>query len=213
MPVTFDYLGDTDLLYVLNKIKNVLEGTGGFTPGYVKQVSGKQLSTEDFTSALLTKLNGITESADAVSWTQTQSSTGGVKIAEITINGTTVNVYSPEQVTPTVDTEMSSSSTNAVQNKVIKKYVDDAVGAVVTIHFEVVSLLPVTGDPTVIYLVPNGGSSGSDQKDEYVWIESESRYEKIGSTDVDLSGYVQASQLVEISTSDIDTMFDTVFGS
>lgn len=33
----------------------------------------------------------------------------------------------------TVDTEMSSTSTNAVQNKVIKQYVDDIVGNINTI--------------------------------------------------------------------------------
>lgn len=59
----------------------------------VDKVAGKQLSTEDFTSTLKTKLDGIADSADAVSWSQTQST--GTKIAEITINGTSQDVYAP----------------------------------------------------------------------------------------------------------------------
>lgn len=209
MPATYNYVGDTDTLYILNKLKNVLEGTGGFTPGYVKNVSGKQLSTEDFTTALLNKLNGITDSADAVSWTQVQAS--GTKVAEITINGTTIDVFIPTSTAITIDTEMSDVSTNPVQNKVIKGYVDDAISGVVGIEFRVVQVLPATGEIGVIYLVPNGGT-GTNTYDEYIWLTAANRFEKIGTTEVDLSGYVQSSQLAEISTSDIDTMFTSVFG-
>lgn len=224
MPGTsYNYVGNTDLLYVLTKIKGVLDGTG-FAPGYVQKETGKGLSTNDLTNALLTKLNGIAEGADAVSWNQTQVS--GTKIAEITINGTTVNVYVPESTAVIVDTEMSSTSTNAVQNKVIKQYVDDAVGAVIQIKFDAdttgqgyASLADLqtkhpTGDPGTIYLVQNSGS-GSNTKDEYFWNSATTpgTYEKFGTTDVDLSGYVQSSQLVEITTSDIDTMFNSVFGN
>ena len=212
---TINYVGNTDTLYILNKLKAVLDGTSGFTPGYVQKVSGKQLSTEDFTSALLTKLNGISDSADAVEWNQIAASTG-TKIAEITINGTKIDVYVPASAVITVDTAMSDTSENAVQNKVIKGYVDSAIASVTSIEFRVVQTLPQEGENGVIYLVPNGGT-GTNVKDEYVWIPgtggNPGTWEKIGTTDVDLSGYVQTSDLVEVSTSDIDTMFSTVFGS
>lgn len=221
--ISYNYVGNTDLLYVLTKIKGVLDGTG-FAPGYVQKETGKGLSTNDLTNALLTKLNGIAEGADAVSWNQTQVS--GTKIAEITINGTTVNVYVPESTAVVVDTAMSDTSTNAVQNKVIKQYVDDAVGAVIQIKFDAdttgqgyASLADLqtkhpTGDPGTIYLVQNSGS-GTNTKDEYFWNSATTpgTYEKFGTTDVDLSGYVQSSQLVEITTSDIDSMFNSVFGN
>jgi hypothetical protein len=89
----------------------------------VDKVTGKQLSTEDFTSALKGKLEGIEAGAqanvqadwnqtddtaddyiknkptipsggDSVSWTQIQQ--GGTKIAEIDINGTPQDVYAPQ---------------------------------------------------------------------------------------------------------------------
>lgn len=223
MPATYTYVGDTDLLYILNKIKAVLDGTSPFTPGYVQKESGKGLSANDFTNALLTKLNGITESADAVSWNQTQSSTGATKIAEITINGTAIDVYAPVTA---VDSAMSASSENPVQNKVVKQYVDDAVASVVQIKFDAdttglgyTSLADLqtkhpTGASGTIYLVQNSGSA-PNTKDEYFWNSASTpgSYEKFGSTDIDLSGYVQSTDLAEISTSDIDTMFTNVFTS
>ncbi|MBP5596973.1 MAG: hypothetical protein J6Y02_16435 [Pseudobutyrivibrio sp.] len=209
---TFNYIGNTDTLYLLNKIKAVLDGTNSLGPGYVTKVTGKQLSTEDFTSALLSKLNGIATGATATAATaQLQS---GTKVATITINGTDVDIYIPNAAT--VDTAMSDSSTNPVQNNTIKAYVDAAVASVTSIEFRVVQTLPASGENGVIYLVPNGGS-GTNTKDEYVWIPgsggASGTWEKIGTTDVDLSGYVQTTDLVEVSTSDIDTMFTTVFGS
>ena len=219
----YTYVGDTDLLYVLTKIKNVLDGTGGYTPGYVQKETGKGLSTEDFTTALLNKLNGIAAGADSVEWTQTQAS--GTKIAEISINGgTPIDVYIPTGQAITIDSAMSSTSENPVQNKVIKSYVDDAVAAIVQINFDAdttglgyadladLQTKHPTGAPGTIYLVQNGGS-GTNTKDEYFWNSSSSSYEKFGSTDIDLSGYVQATDLAQITTSDIDSMFNTVFGS
>ena len=214
----YNYIGNTDTLYILNKLKSVLDGTG-YAPGYVQKETGKGLSTNDLTNTLLTKLNGIAEGADAVSWSQATQS--GTKVATITINGTDIDVYVP---TVTIDSAMSSTSENAVQNKVIKQYVDDAVGSVVQIKFDAdatgqgyTSLTDLqtkhpTGAAGTIYLVQNGGSS-PNSKDEYFWNSSSSSYEKFGTTDIDLSGYVQSSQLVEITTSDIDTMFNSVFGS
>ncbi len=201
---TYNYIGNVDTLYILNKLKAVLEG------GWVQKETGKGLSSNDFTDALLTKLNGIASGANSVSFNEIQST--GTKIATITIDGTDIDIYAPNSQSVTVDTAMSDSSTNAVQNRVIKQYVDDAVGSVVSIEFRTVATLPATGENGVIYLVPNGGT-GSNTKDEYVWITSETRFEKIGTTDVDLSGYVQTTDLAEVTTSDIDAMFQTVFGS
>lgn len=222
--MSIPYIGSTDTLYLIQKIKAVLDGSLTLGPGYVQKVNGKTLSTNDFTDALLTKLNGISDSADAVSWSQTQQS--GTKVATITINGTDIDVYVPAGQSITIDDAMSDSSENAVQNKVIKSYVDTAVGAVVQIKFDAdttgagyTSLTDLqtkhpVGAGGTIYLVQNTGSS-PNSKDEYFWNSSGSTpaYEKFGSTDVDLSGYVKTTDLVEITTGDIDTMFNNVFGS
>jgi len=206
MSQTINYIGSVDTLYILTKLKAVLQA------GWVAKDGTKQLSDENFTSVLKTKLEGISAGATATSFTQTLAQ--GTKIGEITIDGTTINVYAPEPQGITIDTQMSDVSENAVQNKVIKQYVDDAVGSVVGIEFRKVQALPQTGENGVIYLLPKSGTPPTGNVyEEYIWISSDSAYEKIGETSIDLSGYVQSSDLVEITTSDIDTMFATVFGS
>lgn len=196
MSQTINYIGSVDTLYILTKLKAVLQA------GWVAKDGNKQLSDENFTSALKTKLDGVGA---------TQVVSSGTKIGTITYGNTSVDFYAPNI---TIDSAMSSSSENAVQNKVIKQYVDDAVGAVTGVEFRKVNSLPAQGENGVIYLLPKSGTPPTGNiYEEWIWISSDSAYEKIGETSIDLSGYVQSSDLVEITTSDIDTMFTTVFGS
>ena len=74
----------------------------------VDKVTGKQLSTNDFTDSLKTKLENITDSADSVSITRVLSS--GTKIATVTINGTDTDIYSTNDTTYNI----VSASTNNV---------------------------------------------------------------------------------------------------
>lgn len=74
-----------------------------------------------------------------------------------------------------------------------------AIAGITQIRFSIVQTLPATGENGVIYLVPNGNAY-----DEYIYVNN--TFEKLGSTDVDLSGYVQASQLVEATEAEIDTI-------
>lgn len=91
----------------------------------------------------------------------------------------------------------------------------DALADVTGIEFEIVSELPATGQKGHIYLVHTGTSS-SDNYDEYIWVEPTGGtpyFEKIGNTAVDLSGYVQSSELHALTNAEIDTIFTQVFGS
>lgn len=55
---------------------------------------------------------------------------------------------------------------------------------------EVVQALPATGEAMVLYLVPKTGTA-PDVYEEYVWVEDDSTFELLGSTAVDLTGYIQ----------------------
>lgn len=208
MATTVNYIGSVDTLYILNKIKSVLEN------GYVAIESGKGLSTNDFTTELMNTLTASADKLDDIAEGATKTSISnllstGTKVATITINDTPADIYIPQV---TIDSAMSDTSENPVQNKIIKDYVDSAIGSVKTIEFKIVDRLPATGESNIIYLVPNEGSA-PNAKDEYVWIASENAFEKIGSTTIDLSSYVQFDDLVEISTKDIDDMFSAVWPS
>ena len=74
------------------------------------------------------------------------------------------------------------------------------------IDIQVVESLPTTGKKGVIYLVAHAHGD-TDNYDEYVWVASKNKYEKIGNTDIDLSGYVQKTDLVELTDKDLETMW------
>lgn len=72
---------------------------------------------------------------------------------------------------------------------------------------------PVDGDTVTVVL-----ASGTNPNvyEEYIWLKndddpSESKYELIGTTEADLSGYVKDEDMIEITTSEIDTIITTVF--
>ena len=73
-----------------------------------------------------------------------------------------------------------------------KEEVVSMISAVSTMSVEVVTSLPSIGSATTIYLISNGGT-GSNSYDEYLYINN--KWEKIGTTDIDLSDYVTESEM------------------
>ena len=80
------------------------------------------------------------------------------------------------------------------------------------ISFEIVTSLPTTGTAGTIYLIAHSHGD-KDAYDEYVYIESTNKFEKLGNTDVDLSGYVKITDLVPITNEEIDTMVSNATAS
>lgn len=80
-----------------------------------------------------------------------------------------------------------------------------AVGKVTSITYSVVESLPTTGEAGVIYLLSNGGAENQNLYDEYIWLGS--KYEKLGTKELDLSGYVKTGDLVAMTTAEIDALF------
>ena len=78
-----------------------------------------------------------------------------------------------------------------------KTEVDAIVTAIKNSRFEVVATLPTSDIKTnVIYLVPKADAESGDIKDEYINLDGTTAgWERIGSTDIDLSGYVTTTAL------------------
>ena len=89
----------------------------------------------------------------------------------------------------------------------VQSAINSALAGISGVSFSIVSSLPASGETGVFYLVSNSGS-GDNVYDEYVWITDNgtSKFEKIGTTAVDLSGYMQTSDMVAITNSEIDTI-------
>lgn len=252
MPTQIKYLDYDGLVYYHSKVKTALNNK-------VDKVSGKGLSTNDFTNAYKTKLDGIatgaqvnviegiTVNSTAVPLTNKIANlTIPTKLTDLTNDGNFVTdanyvhtdnnyttadknklagIASGAEVNVQSDWSVTSTSSDAyIKNKPTKvsqftndsgfqnaTQVQNAINAAIEditgIDFQIVQTLPSTGEKGVIYLVPNSGS-GNNSYDEYIWITngSTSRFEKIGTTDVDLSGYVLYTDLVAITNSEIDTI-------
>ena len=93
-----------------------------------------------------------------------------------------------------------------------KDYVDDAVGAITGFDFQIVESLPVQGEKGIIYLVaatPDANvTSDHNVYDEYIWITSggSSSFEHIGTTKMDLTGYLKEVDIAAITSEEIDAI-------
>lgn len=135
----------------------------------------------------------------------------------LTVQNKTVNIEVPTDadIQSLISTALANGSDPYQTSSEVQTAINDALADITGIDFVLVDTLPATGEKGKIYLVPNGGA-GSNVKDEYVWIEptgGTAYFEKIGSTDIDLSGYVQASEMHALTNAEIDTIFQQVFGS
>ena len=188
---------------LISKIKTVLSGK-------VDVVSGKSLSTNDYTNAEKQKLSGIASGAQ-------------VNVIEsVKVNGTALTPSSKavDVTVPTKVSQLSNDSgfqTSAQVNSIVtgkgyqtqsqvQSLINSAVGNVTSIRYEKVTSLPATGSNGVIYLVAHSHGT-QDIYDEYIWLSETKTYEKIGNTDIDLSAYVKSSELTAITTNDLNTMW------
>ena len=94
------------------------------------------------------------------------------------------------------DAGVAAAIAAALADYMTKKEIEDAIAEIIIdasgLKFESVDELPEEGTPNVIYLVPNG-SEGNNVKDEFMWIDG--KWERLGSTSVDLRGYWSKSEL------------------
>lgn len=109
-----------------------------------------------------------------------------------------------------IDTALANGSDPYTTTSDAQGLIDDALADITGIDFEVVATLPASGVKGTIYLVGTAAPY-----DEYIWIEptgGTAFWEKIGSTDVDLTDYWtsqsgQSNSLIAITTAQIDALF------
>lgn len=128
------------------------------------------------------------------------------------------NILNSPTFTGTPKAPTAGSGTNDDQiatTAFVTAAIEAAISGVSHFEYEVVdgSELPLSGETGKIYLLEKtGGKTQKNNYEEYVWVNGE--WEYIGDTDtVDLTGYVKTEDLVPIPTSEIDSIFQTVFGS
>ena len=170
----------------------------------VDKVSGKQLSTEDYTTAEKTKLSGIEANAD-------------VNIIEtVKVNSTALTPDSNKAVNISVPTSVSqlTNDSDYQTGSEVADSIATAIASVTQIRFEIVQSLPQTGENGVIYLVQYAQTPQGNVYQEWIWLESSQTYETLGSTNqIDLSNYVTFDDIVAVTNSEITNIFNQVFPS
>ena len=216
-----EYIGKSDSLFIFQLIAGELQK-------YVVAVQGKGLSEEDFTSALKAKLDGIAAGAEEnvqVDWNEADS-TDDAYIK----NKPDLTVFAPLASpaftgTPTAPTQTASdNSTKIATTAFVTAAIATAISAITGISFDAdttglgyTSLSDLqtkhpTGAAGTIYLVQNSGSA-PNTKDEYFWNSNSSSYELFGTTAIDLSNYLQTTDVVEVTQAEVLVAWQSVFGS
>ena len=109
----------------------------------------------------------------------------------------------------TVDGTVTADGANAVTGKAVYDFVTAAIAGISGFHAEIVSELPASGQPNILYLVAKSSAASGDGYDEYLYING--AWERVGSTDIDLSGYVQASEMHAITNTEISDIINQVW--
>ena len=116
----------TTTAQTLSGAVNELDSDAGSLDTRLTTVETNQTADESTLSTAVSNLSTVTGKVSAL---ETQNGNAVLITTAQTLSGAIVELKSAVDAIPTatVDTAMSSSSTNAVQNKVIKEYVDDTV--------------------------------------------------------------------------------------
>ena len=114
-------------------------------------------------------------------------------------------------MTITIDSTITADSTNANApgSKAVYDFVTKAIADISGFHAEIVSELPETGKTNILYLVAKSTAASGDGYDEYLYING--AFERVGSTDIDLSGYVKASEMHAITNTEITDIVNQVW--
>lgn len=188
---------------LISKIKSALGGK-------VDVVSGKGLSTNDYTSAEKQKLSGIASGAqvnviESVKVNGTKL-TPSSKAVDVTVPTKTSQLTNDSGYQSATSVESIITAKGYQTQSQVQSLINSAVGNITSIRYEKVTSLPATGSNGVIYLVAHSHGT-QDIYDEYIWLSETKTFEKIGNTDIDLSAYVKSSELTAITTNDLNTMW------
>lgn len=100
----------------------------------------------------------------------------------------------------------SITAGNAVTRPIVKNMITDVVGKITSFEYKVVSELPPESDGVkgTIYLLRHGGNDNTNSFDEYILVDTytgangvvyNAHYEKIGTTDIDLTPYAKKTEI------------------
>lgn len=97
--------------------------------------------------------------------------------------------------------EDAASNNKVVSKDTVNSLISSAVGKITSFEYKIVDSLPAVSDGKkgVIYLIAHSGSTNQNSYDEYIFLPADgstaARYEKIGTTDIDLTPYAKKTEI------------------
>ena len=119
-------------------------------------------------------------------------------------------VYTADKPNIALKSEIPTKVSSLTNDSNYQTYADVAsmITSVTQFEIKIVDSLPSSGQKMVLYLIPKTSVSGDDIYDEYIWIESTSSFELVGSTTANLSDYYSKSQTDELLNAKQNTISD-----
>lgn len=221
------YLDNAGVTQILTKIKSLLAKKAEITaiPTKVSQLANDRSyqTPDDVTATISAKLGELDyDFANAKNETVTTTPASGT--------GADVYVTSISETDGVISAKKWSFG-NMFNRHVIRSNIPDiaqvrseintAVGKITSFEYQVVSELPPESDGKkgTIYLLRHGGNDNSNSFDEYILVDTYSsggitynaHYEKIGTTDIDLTPYAKKTE-IPTAVSDLanDLGFETI---
>ena len=163
-------------------------------------ITGLGIPAQDTTYAdATTSTHGLMSAADKTKLDGVATGAQANKIESVKVNGTALTPDSSKAVN--VDLSAYAKSAD------VTKEIASAVSGVTQIDYSVVETLPSTGKKGIIYLVANS-DSGNNIYDEYICINS--KFEKLGSREMDLSSYAKKTDIpTKVSSLTNDSGYQT----
>ena len=163
-------------------------------------ITGLGIPAQDTTYAdATTSTHGLMSAADKTKLNGVATGAQANKIESVKVNGTALTIDSSKAVN--VDLTAYAKSAD------VTKEIASAVSGVTQIDYSVVESLPSTGKKGIIYLVANSGSNNNIY-DEYIYINS--KFEKLGSREMDLSSYAKKTDIpTKVSSLTNDSGYQT----
>lgn len=221
------YLDNAGVTQILTKIKSLLAKKAEITaiPTKVSELTNDSNYQDDteVAASISTELNALRTNESSfeiittgfegheyypvVALTQTDGKISGSRIQ--------LRPFIDDEVNHLVDTNFLATQRFVTDN------VASAVGKITSFEYKVVSELPPESDGKkgTIYLLRHGGNDNNNSFDEYILVDTytgtdgivyNAHYEKIGTTDIDLTPYAKKTEIpTKVSQLTNDSDFET----
>lgn len=206
------YLDNAGVTQILTKIKSLLAKKAEITaiPTKVSQLTNDSLyqNAAEVIAKIDTKLGEL--SLDVEDTDKNYVYSVKQKNGQISVSSASFSNSFTKQL------EAAYTTGDVVSRTDVNTAINNAVGKITSFEYKIVDSLPSTseGKKGVVYLVAHSGSTTNNVYDEYIFLPAEgstaARYEKIGTTDIDLTPYAKKTEIpTKVSQLTNDSDFET----